>query len=204
LVAVRSSATAEDLPTASFAGQQETYLNVKGDANLLMKIKMVWASLFDPRAIYYRHEQNFDHFQVGIAIPVQRMVESENSGIMFCLDPVTNDKSKIVIEAIYGLGELIVGGEVTPDHYEVNKKNSVITDKQIRIQDRLLKKVGINDKEVKIPIKIGRKQKITDSQILKLASIAKKLKITTIFLRIWNGQLKKTISTLCKPDRLPP
>lgn len=103
LVAVRSSATAEDLPGASFAGQQETFLNVKGDANLILKIKEAWASLFDARAIFYRHEQKFDHFRVGIAIVVQKMIESEKSGIMFTLDPVTNDKSKIVIEAITGL-----------------------------------------------------------------------------------------------------
>src|SRR5258708_1903788 len=119
LVAVRSSATAEDLPNASFAGQQETYLNVQGEANLLIKIKEAWASLFNARAIFYRHEQKYDHFKVGIAIPVQKMVHSEMSGVMFSLDPLTNDKSKIIIEAILGLGELIVQGAVTPDHYEV-------------------------------------------------------------------------------------
>jgi pyruvate,water dikinase len=90
LVAVRSSATAEDLPGASFAGQQETYLNVKGDANLLLKIKAAWASLFEARAIFYRHEQKFDHFRVGIAIVVQMMAESDKAGIMFTIDPVTN------------------------------------------------------------------------------------------------------------------
>lgn len=77
---------------------------------------------FNARAIFYRHQQNFDHFRIGIAIVVQKMVESEKSGIMFTIDPVTNDKSKIVIEAIFGLGEMIVQGQVNPDHYEVSKK----------------------------------------------------------------------------------
>ena len=117
LVAVRSSATAEDLANASFAGQQETFLNIKGEAVLLESIKEGWASLFDARALFYRHEQHFDHLKVGIALVVQKMVESEKSGIMFTIDPVTNDKSKIVIEAIFGLGELIVQGQENPDHY---------------------------------------------------------------------------------------
>ena len=127
LVAVRSSATAEDLPTASFAGQQDTYLNVKGEAYLLKKVKECYASLFTQRAIYYRNEQKFDHAKVGLAVVVQRMVESEKSGVAFSIDPVTNNKNKIVIEAIYGLGEYIVQGKVTPDHYEVDKRSLVIT-----------------------------------------------------------------------------
>ena len=120
-VAVRSSATAEDLPQASFAGQQETYLNVRGDASVMVHIRKAWASLFEPRAIYYRVQQKFDHFKVALAVPVQRMVQSDISGIMFSINPVTNDKSKIVIEAIWGLGENTVQGTVTPDHYEVDK-----------------------------------------------------------------------------------
>src|SRR3989344_8023136 len=112
LVAVRSSATAEDLPNASFAGQQETFLNVRGDSNLILKIRECWASLFTERAIFYRHENKYDHFKVGIAVPVQRMVESDTSGVMFTIDPVTNDKSKIIIESVYGLGEMIVQGQV--------------------------------------------------------------------------------------------
>ena len=96
-VAVRSSATAEDLPDASFAGQQETYLNVYGEASLIEKIKEAWASLFTARAIFYRATHKFDHFKVAIAVPVQRMIESDTSGIMFTIDPVTNDKHLIFI-----------------------------------------------------------------------------------------------------------
>src|SRR3990172_1482987 len=94
-VAVRSSATAEDLPGASFAGQQATFLNIMGEANVIEKVKEAWASLFTARAIFYRQTNKFDHFKVGIAVPVQKMVQSDRSGVMFTIDPVTNDKSRI-------------------------------------------------------------------------------------------------------------
>ncbi|HEX8965712.1 MAG TPA: phosphoenolpyruvate synthase [Patescibacteria group bacterium] len=175
LVAVRSSATAEDLPTASFAGQQETYLNVKGEANVLLKIKEAWASLFNARAIFYRHEQNFDHFKIGIAIPVQKMVNSEMSGVMFTLDPITNDKTKVIIEAIFGLGELIVQGAVTPDHYEVDKKSYAILQKQTTPQTKELIKKGTLTKEVAITGKKVKEQKITDAQIVELAKLGLKV-----------------------------
>lgn len=175
LVAVRSSATAEDLPNASFAGQQETFLNVQGEATLLTRIKDVWASLFDARAIFYRHEQKFDHFKVGIAIPVQQMVASVASGVMFTLDPVTNDRSKIVIEAIYGLGELIVQGEVTPDHYEVDKKTETVQLKTIAKQEKMLTRIGTTNKLVRIPASRQKSQKITDKQILAIADLGKRL-----------------------------
>lgn len=175
LVAVRSSATAEDLPTASFAGQQETYLNVRGEANLIQKVKEAWASLFEARAIFYRHEQKFDHFKIGIAIVVQQMVESEKSGIMFTIDPVTNDKSKVVIEAIFGLGEYIVQGSVTPDHYEVNKKTDEILMKEIKLQSNMLMKVKEKNLDVKLATKTGNQQKISDKQILALTDLGRKL-----------------------------
>ncbi len=175
LVAVRSSATAEDLPGASFAGQQETFLNVSGESNVIQMVKEAWASLFNARAIFYRHEQKFDHFQIGIAIVVQKMVLSEKSGIMFTIDPVTNDKSKVVIEAIYGLGEMIVQGEVTPDHYEVEKSSMTITQKSIAYQNVRLDKVKGQNKEVKISEKDGKKQKVSNNQILDLALLGKKL-----------------------------
>ncbi len=175
LVAVRSSATAEDLPQASFAGQQETYLDVQGEANVLLKIKEAWASLFEPRAIFYRHEQKFDHFRIGIAIPIQKMVESEKSGVMFTIDPVTNDKTKIVIEAIYGLGEYIVQGKVTPDHYEVSKKDMSILVKSPASQTVMLKKNGKKDKEISVPFHKRKSQKITDREIIELAKLGKKL-----------------------------
>ncbi|MBI4097835.1 MAG: phosphoenolpyruvate synthase [Candidatus Levybacteria bacterium] len=175
LVAVRSSATAEDLPNASFAGQQETYLNVKGESNLIIKIKQCWASLFEERAIFYRHENNYDHFRVGIAVPVQKMIESEKSGVMFTINPVTNDKTRITIEAVYGLGEMIVQGKVRPDHYEVGKSSDKITLKEISLQNKMLKKIGDTNREVGVPLLSRKRQKISDREILELADLGKKL-----------------------------
>lgn len=175
LVAVRSSGTAEDLPDASFAGQQETFLNVKGEANLINKVRQCWASLFTPRAIFYRQEKKFDHFKVGIAIPIQKMIQSQNSGVMFTIDPITNNKRKIIIEAIYGLGEMIVQGSVSPDHYEVNKSALKITNKLINRQEIQLIKVGSLNKQTKIKTKLQKKQKISNQKIIALAKLGKKL-----------------------------
>ncbi len=175
LVAVRSSATAEDLPGASFAGQQATFLNVRGEANLIEKVKEAWASLFTARAIFYRATNKFDHFKVGIAIPVQKMVESDTSGVMFTIDPVTNDKSKITIEAVYGLGEMIVQGAVTPDHYEVDKKSGVIVGKHIGIQEKMMKRRGEGNDIIAVPKATASKQKISDHAITALANLGAKL-----------------------------
>ncbi|KKS74486.1 MAG: Phosphoenolpyruvate synthase, partial [Candidatus Gottesmanbacteria bacterium GW2011_GWC2_42_8] len=175
LVAVRSSATAEDLPGASFAGQQDTYLNVSGEANVLKKVHKSWASLFTPRAIFYREEQKFDHMKVGIASVVQIMVASESSGVMFTVDPVTNDKAKITIEAILGLGELIVQGSVTPDHYELKKDDLSILVRQIGDQNKKMIKKGIDNAEVHLSKSERIKQKISDEKIREVAVLGKKL-----------------------------
>ncbi|WP_323171120.1 phosphoenolpyruvate synthase [Natrialba sp. PRR66] len=118
-VAVRSSATAEDLPDASFAGQQETFLNVT-EENLLERVRECWASLFTQRAIYYRQEQGFDHSAVNIAVVVQQMVDAEKSGVMFTSHPSTGDPT-MIIEAAWGLGEAVVSGAVSPDNYVVSR-----------------------------------------------------------------------------------
>jgi pyruvate,water dikinase len=118
-VAVRSSATAEDLPDASFAGQQETFLNVTGD-DLVQRVKECWASLFTQRAIYYREQQGFDHRNVDIAVVVQRMVDAEKSGVMFTSHPSTG-APELIVEAAWGLGEAVVAGEVSPDNYVVDR-----------------------------------------------------------------------------------
>ncbi|HNT29972.1 MAG TPA: PEP/pyruvate-binding domain-containing protein, partial [bacterium] len=137
-VAVRSSATAEDLPGASFAGQQATYLNIHGPEDVVKATQNCWASLFEARAIFYRQDKGFDHMKVGIAVPVQRMVQSEKSGIMFTVDPITNDRTKIVIEAGFGLGEAVVSGSITPDRYIVDKATWTIVDKEINEQDFMI------------------------------------------------------------------
>lgn len=175
LVAVRSSATAEDLPEASFAGQQETFLNIEGEANLIESVRKCWASLFEPRAIFYRQEHNFDHFKVGIAVPVQKMIQSETSGVMFTVDPLTNNKITIVIEAIFGLGELIVQGTITPDHYKINKQSLKIFEKQIAPQEKMLKLQKSRNILKTIPKKLQKNQKLTDRQITEIAIWGKKI-----------------------------
>lgn len=180
LVAVRSSATAEDLPEASFAGQQATFLNIMGDKNVVTAVKECWASLFGARAIFYRQEQGFDHFKVGIAVPVQHMIQSEASGVMFTVEPTTSNRDKITIEAVLGLGEMIVSGDVTPDHYEVSKSDLKILDKEIKRQEwKLVKREGKAGKGDNIKIDLTPEeqamQKITDADIIELAEIGKKL-----------------------------
>lgn len=175
LVAVRSSATAEDLPDASFAGQQETFLNVKGEANVVNKIRSSWASLFTPRAIFYRQEKKFDHFKVGLSAVVQKMVQSDISGVMFTIDPVTNQKDKIVIEAIWGLGEYIVLGVVTPDHYEIEKESLKITEATCIKQRFMLKKVDGKTIKTLVPENFQGLQKLDSNQIVKLAQIGEKI-----------------------------
>lgn len=175
LVAVRSSATAEDLPTASFAGQQESFLNIQGDANLVETIKKCWASLFTARAIFYREENKILHEKVKISVMVQIMIQSEVSGVAFTVDPVTNDKNKIIIEAVWGLGEFIVKGLVVPDRYSVQKETFSILSKQISDQSIQLVKRGANTKKMDVPRKIRELQKISDKEITELAKIADKL-----------------------------
>ena len=174
-VAVRSSATAEDLPEASFAGQQETYLNVRGDASVIVHIRKAWASLFEPRAIYYRVQQGFDHFKVALAVPVQKMVQSDISGIMFSINPVTNDKTHIVIEAVWGLGENIVQGAVTPDHYEVDKSELKLIQHKTVHQDIEMVRSGEGNIQRKVPSSRQDKRKLTDAQAVEVATLGKKL-----------------------------
>src|SRR6266849_1455001 len=130
-VAVRSSATSEDLPDASFAGQQDTYLNVKGEDQLVHYVQKCWSSLYTPRAIFYREEKGFPHEKVLISVGVQKMVNSRCSGVAFTVDPVNGDPSKIVIEATWGLGEALVAGHVNPDRYIIDKGTLQIVHKDI-------------------------------------------------------------------------
>ena len=175
LVAVRSSATAEDLPDASFAGQQRTYLNVQGIDQVLETLKGCWASLFEARAIFYRAEQNFNQLGVGIAVPVQRMVQSEISGVMFTAEPNRSDRTKVFIEAVYGLGESVVSGAVTPDSYLIQKDGLEILEKRLVPQSRMLTRnpdsAGAEDlnHEVDVPVEQARSYKLTDTQIAEIA-----------------------------------
>ena len=175
LVAVRSSATAEDAPGTSFAGQQETFLNVVGEANLLEKVKSCWASLFTERSIFYRVKNNIKHEKVKVSVAVQKMIQSEVSGVMFSIDPVTNDKDKIIIEAVWGLGEMIVQGSVVPDKYVVQKETFAVLSKEISEQSTQLIRVGEVTKEAQVPKKQMDVQKITNEEVIILAKLADKL-----------------------------
>jgi len=175
LVAVRTSATAEDMPSTSFAGMGWTDLNIKGEANVLEAVRRCWASLFTGRSIYYRVINKIPHEKVKISVVVMKMVESEVSGVMFSIDPVNNNKDRIIIESVWGLGEMIVQGSVVPDTYVVQKGTFAILSKEISDQSIQLVRSKDKPKEVKVPEKIRSKQKITDAQIVTLAKWADKL-----------------------------
>jgi pyruvate,water dikinase len=130
-VAVRSSATSEDLKTASFAGQHESYLWVRGKEEVVQHILKCWASLFTDRAIAYRNQIGWPHDKVTISVGVQKMVNAKCAGVMFTIDPVIGDENKIVVEGNWGLGESVVKGEVSPDHFLVDKQSSEILEKNV-------------------------------------------------------------------------
>lgn len=170
VVAVRSSATAEDLPTASFAGQQETYLNIRGEEDLQEAIHRCWASLYGARAIYYRAKQGFDDRHVNIAVVVQEMIDADKAGVLFTSHPVTGEPLSI-IEASWGLGEAIVSGTVSPDKYVFDKRTG-------RIVDRLIatKKVAIvpdgrkGTKQIDLDAKKQNSPVLTDDEVRDLAN----------------------------------
>jgi len=174
-VAVRSSATAEDLPTASFAGQQSTFLNIHGEEGVVQAVKECWASLFEPRAIFYRTENNFEHMKVGLSAVVQMMVQSEKAGVVFTVDPLYQDPDIMSIEGAYGLGEVVVSGQVTPDTYRVDKKSMKIVDKNVVKQTWMIVKMKGENKKVDIKDEAQGKQKLSDLEIKDLAKICKKI-----------------------------
>ncbi|MBD3164139.1 hypothetical protein GF323_02990 [Candidatus Woesearchaeota archaeon] len=144
--AVRSSATAEDMITASFAGQQDTYLNVE-KKDIIKQIQNCWASLFNPRAIYYRHEKKIPH-DVSMAVMVQEMVDADSAGVMFTVDPVR--KKYILVEAAHGLGEQVVSGSITPSSYMLDKETLEIAEKSINfeIDEDIIKEIAKTGKKI--------------------------------------------------------
>lgn len=175
-VAVRSSATAEDLPDASFAGQQDTYLNVQGAETIIAKVKECYASCFTDRAVYYREKQGFDHLEVALSAVIQMMVFSKAAGVMFTVNVATGDDKNILIEGAWGLGEYVVQGTVTPDNYTVSKADCKIIEKNVNTQDvKLVRKHGGDCIEEMVPLDEQNEQKLTDAQIVELAGYAKKI-----------------------------
>ena len=175
-VAVRSSATVEDSSVASWAGEFESYLNTT-KSNLLENVKKSWASLFTPRAIFYRLEKKLKETRVSMAVVVQKMIQSEISGICFTVHPVTKDYNQMVIEAGYGLGEAIVEGKITPDTYAIHKKKLEIIDNNVRKQKMMIVKDKDGNTEKGVPKSKQEKQKLLDFQILKLAKICRTIEV---------------------------
>ena len=176
-VAVRSSATAEDLPDASFAGQQETYLNVKGADDVVKNTVKCWSSLFTPRAIFYRNQKGFAHEKVFISVGVQKMVNPKAAGVMFTINPVTGDPTKIVIEGNYGLGEAVVSGAVTPDDYIVDKDTLKIVDRRIAKKTVQYIRDPETGKTVHVEVPEDKQEQpcLNDEEIVKLAELAKRI-----------------------------
>ncbi len=176
VVAIRSSATAEDLPDASFAGQQETYLNISGIDDVLLNVRKCWASLFEARAIFYRAENDFDHSQVLIAVVVQQMVNSEKAGVMFTVDPSTGAE-EMLIEGAWGLGEGVVSGTVTPDTCRYDKINDEVKSYKINTKKTMFTKnpdTGATE-QVEVPDDLRDKQVLNDSDLEQLTTLGRRI-----------------------------
>lgn len=174
LVAVRSSATAEDSFYAAWAGQLESFLNTT-EKNLMDKVKRCWASLFTPRAIYYRFEKDLHKQKVSVAVIVQKMIQAEISGIVFSVHPITEDRNQLIIEAGFGLGDAIVSGQITPDTYVVEKEPIKILDKNISRQEKEIVQWNSRNEWRRIPDEEQQKQKLTDQEIVELTELVVKI-----------------------------
>jgi rifampicin phosphotransferase len=172
LVAVRSSATAEDLPDASFAGQQDTYLNVSGDQSLLEHVKRCWASLWTTRAVTYRQKQGYDHGQVALAVVVQAMVPADVAGVLFTADPLTSDRQVMVVNASWGLGEAIVAGLVTPDTWSIRKGTLQVISRQIGQKEvQVTRAANGQTVEGPVPPALRDRASLTDHQLAELSAL---------------------------------
>ncbi|MCU0632893.1 MAG: phosphoenolpyruvate synthase [Methanolinea sp.] len=173
VVAVRSSATAEDLPDASFAGQQETFLNIRGEKDLLLAMQKCWASLYGARAIYYRAKQGFDHQSVNIAVVIQQLVQSEKAGVMFTSHPVTGEPLSI-IEGSWGLGESVVSGSVSPDKYVYDQRSEKVIDRLIANKRyQIISEKDHGTKTVEVPRDQQDVALLSDDEVRKLATFGK-------------------------------
>lgn len=176
-VAVRSSGTAEDLDDASFAGQQETFLFVIGNDDVIKFIKECWASLYNDRAIFYRREKKLDERSISIAVVVQTMVSAQKAGVMFTSNPITNDYDTVVLEAAWGLGEAIVSGIVTPDNLWINKHTGEITTEYISEKETMVVRLSERGgtKEIPVPEELREAPVLTDDERNQLVALAQKI-----------------------------
>jgi len=173
-VAVRSSATAEDSKIDSWAGELETYLNTTKE-NLIENIKKCWSSLYTPRAIFYRFQRKLNHTPVSVAVVVQKMVQSDASGVCFTVHPVTKDKNQMVIEAAWGLGEILVSGQITPDTYVIEKDTLNILDKNINSQEKMIVRSKKGIETIFVPKSKREKPKLSAKLIKELAKLCIKI-----------------------------
>lgn len=174
-VAVRSSATAEDLPDASFAGQQDTYLWIKGADAVVHHVRRCWSSIFTDRAIAYRHETGHDHEQIDMSVAVQMMVQPKAAGVAFTLNPSDGDRSQIAIDASFGFGEAVVSGEVTPDNFLVDKVLSSIVRRTISPKHMEYRLNGSNEVEpVAVEPERQTQPALTDDEVVAVAAMAKR------------------------------
>lgn len=176
-VAVRSSGTAEDLPDASFAGQGDTYLSVVGEDAVLEKVKACWASLYTARAIAYRAKCGLGQLDVQMAVAVQLMVNARVAGVAMTLDPINGDRSKIVVESTWGLGETLVSGEITPDHFLLDKVMLMPVTRRIAVKDHELVVDPATRAAIHRPVDAARQQQpsLSDAQLLAIARAAKRI-----------------------------
>jgi len=175
-VAVRSSATAEDLVGASFAGQQDTYLNVYGDDELIRMVLHCWASLFNCQAIYYRYRNGFDDTQVSMAVVVQKMVSANKAGVIFTVDPVSHNPYQMVIEGVYGFGEGIVSGSITPDHFKIDRETMEIRFKYIASKAMMITKDNVcGCIEVPVPDDLKNQPVLNEQELELLVNMANRV-----------------------------
>ena len=200
--AVRSSATAEDLPTASFAGQQDTYLNVVGPAAILQHVSRCWASLFTERAVTYRLRNGFDHRKVRMAVVVQQMVFPQASGILFTADPISGNRKVASVEASFGLGEALVSGIVNADVYKVRDGEVVaktISAKRLAI----LASPGGGTQEQTIEPERQEQPALTDAQVVRLEQLGRRIEAHFGRPRTSNGAWSMMISRSSRAGRSP-
>jgi len=170
-VAVRSSATAEDLPGMSFAGQQDTYLNVHGGGNVLDAVQRCWASLWTARAMGYRARQGIRSEDVGIAVVVQELVAADVAGILFTANPLTGARDRMTIDAAFGLGGAVVGGHVTPDSFTVDKRTGAILSQRIADKEVMTVRLAEGTREEPVPAAQRRQAALQPPQVAELARL---------------------------------
>lgn len=175
-VAVRSSATAEDLAGASFAGQQDTYLNVVGEGELLQALKNCWSSLYTSNAIFYRQQRGFGNLEISMAVVVQRMIDCEKSGVLFTVDPVTRNPYQCLVEGVWGLGEGIVSGAITPDHYKIDRETFEVVFSYQAPKTIMYRSRGASGVEtVDVPDEIAGESVLTEEELLELVRIGNRV-----------------------------